>query len=132
MQIKIFKNLKQYTITSAIKKDDIEFVKKCCPRILKKKDEEGNDIFAMSYVEGKSCIAPHSITFGATDVDSGCVMVVGTIPDEVAERGESADYVADMLGGVLDFVREMEPAVTARANEIRAERASLISTMIEV
>ena len=46
MQIKIFKNLKQYTLTSSIKKDDLDLVKKYRPAALKKKDADGNDIFA--------------------------------------------------------------------------------------
>ena len=41
MQIKIFNDLKQYTLTSTLTKADIDLVKKYRPSALKKQDAEG-------------------------------------------------------------------------------------------
>ena len=131
MQIKIFKNLKQYTLTSSIKKDDIELAKKYRPGALKKKDTEGNDIFAISYVEGKSCVAPNGITFGAADVDTGCAMIIGTIPEALPANTTAGDYIADKVGSVLEFVNEFEATIPGVVNAIKTERAALIDSITE-
>lgn len=132
MQIKIFKNLKQYTLVSSIKKDDIELVKKYCPGALKKKDADGNDVFAMSYVEGKPCVATNSITFGGVDIDSGCAMIVGTIPENLPENFTAGEYIADKVGSILEFVNEFEATVPEVVATIKSKRAELIGSMTEI
>lgn len=132
MQIKIFKNLKQYTLTSSIKKDDIELAKKYRPGALKKKDAEGNDIFAISYVEGKSCISNNGITFGAADVDTGCAMIVGSIPDDLLVGTTAGDYIADKVGSTLAFINTFEATIPEVVNTIKTERAELIDSITEV
>lgn len=132
MKIKIFKNLKQFTLTSSIKKEDIELVKKHRPGALKKKDADGNDVFAMSYVEGKSCIAANGITFGATDVDNGCAMIIGTIPESLPANTNANDYIADKVGGIIDIVKEFEESIPGIVNDIKDKRAALIGSITEV
>lgn len=132
MQIKIFKNLKQYTLTSSLKKDDIELVKKYRPGALKKKDADGNDIFAMSYVEGKPCVAANGITFGAADVDGGYAMIIGSLPEALPANTTAGDYIADKVGSALEFVNEFEALIPEIAEEIRAERNELIASIAEV
>ena len=131
MQIKIFKNLKHYTLTSSIKKDDIELVKKYRPGALKKKDADGNDVFAMSYVEGKPCVSAKGVTFGAADVDSGCAMIVGTVPATLPANTTVGDYIADEVGCALEFINEFEATIPEIAADIRAERATLIGSITE-
>ena len=129
MQIKFFKNLKQYTLTSSIKKTDIELVKKHRPGALKKKDADGNDIFAMSYVEGKPCISANGITFGTTDVDTGCAMIIGSIPETLPEGTTANEYIADKVGNALAFVKELETSLPEVVNAIKAERSELIGSI---
>ena len=131
MQIKIFRNLNTFTLTSSIKKDDIELVKKYRPAALKKKDADGNDIFAMSYVEGKPCIAASGITFGSADVETGHAMIVGCIPESLPANTTASDYVADKVGGVLAFVKELETSIPEVVNAIKAERAALIGSITQ-
>lgn len=131
MQIKIFKNLKQYTLTSTLKKSDIELVKKYRPDALKKKDADGNDICAMSYVEGKPCMSANGITFGSADVDTGCAMIVGTLPEKLPAGTTYGDYVADQVGSVLAFVNDMEANIPAVVGEITTQRATLIGSITE-
>ena len=132
MQIKIFKNLKQYTLTSTLKKEDIELVKKYRPGVLKKKDNDGNDIFAMSYIEGKPCVAANGITFGAADVDSGCAMIIGNLPETLPENTTAGDYIADKVGSALEFVNEFEATISEVAAAIKYERAELIGSITEI
>lgn len=132
MQIKIFKDLKQYTVTSNIKKEDIDLVKKYRPLALKKKDGDGNDVFGVSYVEGKPCISPNGITFGSTSSVGGFAMVTGSIPDELPEGTTLGDFVADKVGGALTLALEFEASIPAVAAEIRSERDALINSIVEV
>ncbi len=132
MQIKIFKNLKQYTLTSSLKKDDIELVKKYRPNELKIKDSDGNDVFAMSYNEGKSCVSANGITFGATDVDTGCAMIVGALPETLPANTTAGDYIADAVGSALEYVTYFEERLPFAASEIKAEREALIGSIAEV
>lgn len=132
MQIKIFKNLKQYTLTSAIKTSDLELVKKYRPGALKKKDADGNDVFGMSYVEGKPCVAANGITFGSTDVDTGCAMIVGTLPESLPANTTAGDYIADKVGAALAHVNELEAIIPEIASDIMAERTALIGSIAEV
>ena len=131
MQIKIFKLPKQYALISSIKKSDIELVKKYRPDALKKKNEAGDDIFAMSYVEGKSCVSANGITFRAVDADTGCAVIIGALPDTLPANTTNGDYIADVVGAALPFVNEIEEKVPAIAAEIRAERSTLIGSITE-
>lgn len=131
MQIKIFKNLKQYTLTSTLKVADIELVKKHRPGALKKKDAEGNDIFAVSYVENKPCVAANGVAFGAKDVDTGCAMIIGTLPETLPNGTTNGDYIADKVGSALAYINEFEASIPAVAEEIRAQRSALIGSITE-
>lgn len=131
MQIKIFKNLKHFTLTSSLKKSDIELLKKYRPSALKKRDDDGNDVFAISYVEGRPCLAANGVTFGSADVDEGCAMIVGTIPETLPEGTTARDYVADVTGSVISFIKEFETSIPEAVNAIKAEREALIGSITE-
>lgn len=131
MQIKIFKNLKKYTLTSSVKKSDIELVKKYRPGALKKQDADGNDIFAMSYVDGKPCVSANGVTFGAADVESGCVMIIGDLPDTLPADTTNADYIADKVGAAIAFINELEAEIPDVVANITSERAALIGSITE-
>ena len=132
MIIRIFRDLKQYTLTSSITKDDIDIIKKYRPAALKKKDADGNDIFAVSYVEDRPCISPSGMTFGSVSAEGGYVMIVGSLPETLPEHMSAGDYVADKVGSALSFVSEFETSVPDVANSIRHERAELINGIVEV
>ena len=132
MQIKIFKNLKQYTLTSKLTTADIELVKKYRPSELKRQDADGNDVFAMSYVDGKSSVSACGITFGAADVDSGKAMIIGTLPDTLPANTTAGEYIADKVGSALAFVNELEETIPMVVEAINTERADLIGSMTEV
>lgn len=126
MNIKIFRDLKQFTLTSSLKVEDIALVKKYRPGALKKKDADGNDIFAVSYVEGKPCVAPNGITFGATSAEGGFAMITGVIPENLPANTTAGDYVADKVGSALAYINEFEASIPEVVNAIKTERAQLI------
>ena len=132
MVIKIFRDLKQYTLTSSIKKSDIDLVKKHRPNALKKKDADGNDIFAVSYVEGKPCVAANGVTFGATSAEGGFAMITGTLPETLPANTTAADFVADKVGSALTLINEFEASIPDVVNAIKTERAELIGGIVEV
>ena len=129
MQIKIFKDLKKYTLTSTITKETMELVKKYKPVYLKEKDSDGNDIFAVSYVEGRPCISQKGITFGATN-SNGYVMIVEDLPETLPEGVTYSDYVADKVGAVNSFVAFFESNLPEVAASIKEERAALMDGII--
>lgn len=131
MQINFFKDLKKFTLTSTVTKENIDLVKKHRPAALKIKDKDGNDIFGMSYVEGKSCVSANGITFGATSSEGGYAMIVGDIPADVA-KDKVGEYIADLVGAALAHINTLEQSVPAAAAEITAERSALIGTIAEV
>lgn len=132
MTIKIFKDLKQFTLTSRIKKDDLDLVKKYRPASLKKKDADGNDIFAVSYVEGKPCVSANGITFGSVSAEGGYAMITGALPESLPAGTTAGDYVADKVGSALAFINEFEQSIPEVVNAIKTERATLISGIVEV
>lgn len=126
MTIKIFRDLKQFTLTSSLKAEDIALVKKHRPGALKKKDADGNDIFAISYLEGKPCVAPNGITFSTTSAEGGHAMITGAIPEILPANTTASDYVADKVGSIIAYVKELEESIPAVVTAIKTERAQLI------
>lgn len=131
MQIKLFRNLKKYTLTSSVKTADIALLKKYNPEALVIKDKEGNVKFAIGYNEGKSSVAPFGITFGSTDVATGAAMVVGSLPETADTAEKCGDYVADAVGKALAYVNTLEETIPAAVADVTAARSALIGSITE-
>lgn len=131
MQIKLFKDLKKFTLTSSLTKKDIELVKKYRPSALKKQDADGNDIFAISYCEGRPCVSANGVTFGSASNDGGYAMITGDLPESLPANTTYGDYVADKVGAALAFVNEMEASIPGVVNAIQTERAALLNGIVE-
>lgn len=131
MQIKIYKDLTKYTLTSTLTKEDIALVKKYRPDALKKKDADGNDIFSVSYVEGKPSVCAHGVTFGAKTSDGGFAMITGDLPATLPSGTTPGDYIADQVGSALPFINEFEANLPAVVEAIKSERADLIGSIVE-
>ena len=132
MVIKIFRDLNQYTLTSSIKKEDLDLVKKYRPAALKKKDAEGNDIFGVSYVEGKPFVAANGVTFGSVSAEGGFAMITGTLPESLPANTTAGDYVADKVGGAITYINEFEASIPEVVAAIKAERAALLGSITTV
>lgn len=131
MQIKVFKDLREYTLTSELTAEDILFAKKHCPKALKIQDSEGNDKFSVSYNEGHSSIADFGITFGAKTADDGKAMIVGLIPDGT-KLDDAGEYVADKIGAALPYITELEKSIPTAIAEVKAQRKALIDGIATV
>lgn len=128
MTIKIFKDLKQFTLTSTLTKEDFNLVQKYRPDALKIKNEDGDDVFALSYSEGRSCVSPFGVTFGATSADDKKLMIVGCLP---AVNGDESygDKIADIVGAALPHVETLEKALPDVVAQIKAQRKALIDSI---
>lgn len=131
MQIKIFKDLQKYTLTSTITKSDIDLVKKYRPTALKKQDADGNDVFAISYVEGKPCVSANGVTFGSASTNGGFAMVTGDLPTNLPTGTTYGEYIADKVGVALAHINSFEESIPGVVNEITTERNELISGIVE-
>lgn len=126
MKITLHRDVAKYVLTSTIKKEDLELVKKYRPDALKIKDSDGNDIFGMSFVAGKPCISKNGVTFGAVNAD-GFAIVTGDIPEKLPEGTPNAgEYVADVVGAALAHVNALEASLPEVVATIKTERAALI------
>lgn len=128
--MKITINADAYAITSDLKVADIELLKKYDPDALKVKDEDGNEKFAVSYQEGKACIAPFGVTFGGVSRDGeGKATITGAIPSEAKTTDAAKNYIAEKIGGVIAYLRDLEESVPAAAEAVRANRQSIIDAI---
>ena len=124
MKIKVFEDLKQYTLISTLTLEDIQTLKKYQPDALKIKNADGDDVFGISYVEGKHSVSAIGITFGAASVKGNFAMVVGTIP---AGTEKVEEYIADQVGAALVHINTLEESIPEALKTIKAARAELIS-----
>ena len=129
MKITLHRDVLKYVLTSTIKKEDLELVKKYRPDALKIKDNDGNDIFGMSYVAGRPCISKNGITFGAANGD-GFAIVTGDIPEKLPDGASNqGEYVADIVGAALTHVNTLESKIPEVVTAIKTERAALIGSI---
>lgn len=125
MRTKYYRDLNQYAIQSTLKAEDVALVKKYKPAALKTTDAEGNEIFAISYVDGKSCVSTAGVTFGSIGAD-GTLMVTGEVPANVENV---AEWLADKLGGIANNVATFERTIPDIAADIKAERRAVINSI---
>ena len=121
-----------YALTSDITVGQIESLKSRNPDALKIKDENGNDVFAVSYAEGKDCITAFGVTFGAKSRDgSNKAVVVGTIPSGIETNEAAKAYVEEKLHKATEYLKTLEETVPAAATKVAEAKNSLMS-VIEV
>lgn len=128
MQIKIMANT--YALTSAIKVGDIEMLKKRNPAALKIRDKDGNDLFAVSYAEGKDNVSAFGITFGAKARDnSDQAVLVGTIPTTAKTNEEAKAYVEEVLHAASVYLQQLEESIPVAARKIADEKTALMNSI---
>ena len=128
MKITIMANT--YALTSTIKVGDIELLKKRNPGALKIKDEDGNDVFAISYAEDKGCVSNYGVTFGAkARGNSGAAMLIGTIPSSAKTNEEAKAYVEEVLHVAGVYLSLLEESVPAAAAKVTADKAALMDVI---
>lgn len=127
MKIKILNDVKKYVITSTIKKEQLELVKKYRPDALVLKDAEGNDVFGMSYVEGRPCVSKNGVTFGSVN-DAGYLLVTGDIPADLPKGvADNKNYVADIVGAAQANIKALETSLPEVIEQIGAARSEIIN-----
>lgn len=119
-----------FALTSAIAVSDITTLKKSNPSALKIRDEEGNDLFAVSYVEGKPSVSAAGITFGGKsrgeDDAAGKATFTGMIPAGVKD---AKDYVAEVFASAITYLAQLEETVPAAAQKVATDRKNLVDSI---
>ncbi len=116
-----------YVITSSIKASDIEVLKKARPEALKLVDEDGNDIFAVDYREGRPSISSFGVTFGGVTRDEEKALTyTGIIPSGVADAKE---FVADVISPVVAYLKTLEDSIPDDVTEAKEARKELLDSI---
>lgn len=125
MKITIHNDLKAYVLTSAVKREDLLLVQKYNPKALKVKDKDGNDLFAVG-TTGNG-VSAHGISFGSANAE-GYAIVTGEIGK--LEPGQTAgEWVADLVGGALEYINRLETTIPEAVAAITASRSELIGSI---
>ena len=116
-----------FVMTSSITVEQLELLAKHDPDSLKILDEEtGNELFAVSYREGKPGIASFGVTFGGKsrgDKDAGRATYTGSIP---AGTADAREYVTELIGcKAAVYLKELEASVPKVAEKLAAARKEL-------
>lgn len=127
MKVTLYKNVKKFTLTSALKVDDLQLVEKTRPGALTITDDDGNSLFMISYREGANYIGANGITFGVKDAN-GCAVVSADLPD--AEDG-LAESVVDLISVATEHLKAFEEKLPGIVSGIREQRKALIDGITE-
>lgn len=127
MQIKINKEYGKLTVLSSIKTEDIALLGKYAPDALCIKNDNGDEIFSVSYVEGHPSVSKFGVTFGATSAD-GYAKVVCDLPD--VEDDKLRDTVADAVAPATENLGKIEAQVAAAVNTVRHAHETLVNSIV--
>lgn len=132
--MKIAINSNTFVATSTIKVEDIKYLAKVKPDALKVADldKDGNVIkeFAVAYRPGAPKVNAAGINFdGATHDENGFATISGSIPADKTTAEAAKDYVADYLGGALEYVNRLESSIGTETAALKAAREALLSTI---
>lgn len=90
-------NLKPFGViafNSKLTAEAIKALQKHIPSALKMRDQEGNDIFAISYKEGQASISEYGICFNKTDSE-GCLLL--TVAADMTNKEIADEYAAIIM-----------------------------------
>ncbi len=114
-------------LTSSLKVEDIGILTKYAPDALRVKDEEGNDVFAVTYNEGNPSINNKGIVFSGTSLTGEGNATLTVNIDTEGETGVEAikDAVADIIAVPAKYLAEIEAAAPAVLADVAEKRAQL-------
>lgn len=119
-----------YALTSTIKVQDIELLKKYNPDALNVKDKDNKVVFGVSYSEGKPSVAPFGVTFGGkTRDENGYATITGTIPSDLKTAEAAKEFVAEKFGGVVAFLETLEKSIADAAKTVADNRKKLVDSI---
>jgi hypothetical protein len=110
-------------LTSAVKKADLELLKKFKPAALQLKDEEGKEVIFAATVGKTASITKYGVNFAGEDVE-GYAQVTGIIPSDVAPA-DKATYVKDNFGYALLNLNKLENQILGVLVDTRNEFAAM-------
>lgn len=115
-------NLKPYGViafNSKLTAEAIKALQKHMPSALKMKDEEGNDVFAISYKEGQGSISEYGICFNKVDSE-GCALL--SIQADVTNKEIAEEYAAIIMKAkeIENWALEAYVALTEQLLDVEA------------
>lgn len=117
-----------FVLTSVVKVDDIKLLSKYNPEALIVRDENKKEIFRISYVEGKSSIAPFGVTFGTASLDgNGYAQVTKELVG--ANANNVKETVADIVAPAQAYLQALEQTIPEAVAKVRETRQNLMDTI---
>ena len=124
MRIQVLQNTA--VITSTLKVEDIKTLQEVNRKALAVLDEEQNEIFSVSYHEGKRNISKYGITFDTVNAD-GLAVIATTI---VIKDGQDVKKViARDLREALHFLPKVEAQINVAISELNEEIDNIASSI---
>ena len=122
MKTKIVENV--VVLTSALKAEDIELLKKCKPDALKLKNEDGNEVFGISY-DKKGGFNKYGLTFDRVN-DNGFASYNFECE---GKRDEIVKSISETIGSIAGYVAQIEKTAAAEIQSINTAKAEFVSNI---
>ena len=117
-------------LTSTLKVEDIELLKKYKPDALKLTDEDGNQVLAVAYAANRGGLSKTGIVFGGASIDGGYATLTTVLEKEGTFDVETVkEKIADMLGDIPSKLQQIEDAAPVAIADLAAKRATLIDSI---
>ena len=113
-------------VTASTKLADLLLITKNRPSALRIKDDDGNDIFAVSV--GSNSISPELVSFATVARGaSGLANVTLKIPDDVEDV---EGYIVDTYGGAITNLNKIEATLSDVIADINKERKTVRDSIV--
>lgn len=126
MQIKFLRDAQTFVIVADITKEDVEILKKNAPDALKIKDDEGNEVFAINYVEGTKSLAKFGVTFGSVTTDGKL-----SLSCRVEDAENPQDEILDIVSPIQKYLEQLEASIPTAVEAVKTAREALASKIVE-
>lgn len=124
MRIQVLQNTA--VITSTLKVEDIKTLQEVNRKALAVLDEEQNEIFSVSYHEGKGNISKYGITFDTVNAD-GLAVIATTIV--IKDGQDIKKVIARDLREALHFLPKVEAQINVAISELNEEIDNIASSI---
>ena len=115
-------------LVSSMKFEDILKIKKYRPDALTVKDEDGNQVYAITATCGNGAIGKYGAEFGGKPHDEDGFATITMLTDA---DGDIKEYLVDTLGAAIKHINDIESKAADVIAEIDADRAA-IAEAIEI
>ena len=118
-------------VTSTLKVEEIETLKKYNSDALKIFDADGNQTFGVSYENGNGTLSKKGVVFGSPSRDGNgfATLTINLETEEDVPADLLKEMIADMLGDIPTKLEVIEQQAPAALSEVNAAREALINSI---